>query len=165
MIKETDPKPLTVIGRAELVDFPLQKITQVPARIDTGARTSSLWASDIKVTDGVLSFVFFGSESEFYTGEVFTVSDFSETVVSSSTGEQQRRFKTTLTLGLGGKRIKAMFTLADRSTQVYPVLVGRNTLKGKFIVNVKTGTVLKERETKRTTELRTLLDDTKGGEA
>ena len=33
----------------------------------------------------------------------------------------------------------ATFTLADRSTQVYPVLIGRATLNGKFIVDVQKG--------------------------
>ena len=38
---------------------------------------------------------------------------------------------------ISGKKIRARFTLANRSTQKYPVLVGRNILRRKFVVDVK----------------------------
>jgi hypothetical protein len=47
----------------------------------------------------------------------------------------------------------ATFTLADRSSQVYPVLIGRATLRGKFIVDVQMGSPLREEEEKRSMEL------------
>jgi hypothetical protein len=42
---------------------------------------------------------------------------------------------------------------------VYPVLIGRNVLLGKFIVDVKKGKSLKEAERKRTEDLRNKLDE------
>ena len=52
-----------------------------------------------------------------------------------------------------GRRIMATFTLADRSTQVYPVLIGRATLNGKFIVDVQKGSPLREEEARRSESL------------
>lgn len=156
-------KKNTVLGRVELVDFPAESINGVPARIDTGARTNSVWASNIKVSSQSISFTLFSPESHYYTGKVIQLDSFQETVVASSIGSPQRRYKVYLSIRIRGRRINARFTLADRSRQVYPVLIGRNTLSGKFVVDVKAGKVLKEHEAKRTNELRSLLMQDKGG--
>lgn len=132
-------KPKVRIGRAEyawLIDANLKK---VPARIDTGARTSSLWASDIYVTNAGLQFKLFGPASEFYTGEVLTQKQYSKIVVASSTGHTQERYKIPMTIQIRNRRIKTFITLTDRSTQAFPMLIGRNTLRGKFVVDVQYG--------------------------
>jgi hypothetical protein len=152
-----DQSKLTIIGQSELVDFPVQNVKGIPARIDTGARTSAVWASDIAVDEAGVSFKLFDKSSEFYTGEVVRVENYEETVVASSVGQPQLRYKIQLPLRIKGKRIKASFTLADRSAQTYPILIGRSTLRGKFVVDVKAGTVLKGREKDRTAELRRLF--------
>lgn len=154
-------KTPVIVGQVELVDFPMQNILNVPARIDTGARTSALWASDISIKNNEISFALFGPQSEHYTGERVTLQNFTETVVASSNGVPEARFKVIIPLKIKGRRIKAKFTLTDRSAQVYPVLIGRSTLRGKFIVDVKAGTVLKEREMLRSAELKRLLNEKK----
>jgi hypothetical protein len=153
----SDQAKLTTIGQSEHVDFPLHNAKNVPARIDTGARTSAVWASDVTVTKSGVSFKLFDTQSEFYTGETIEIHNYEETVVASSVGHPQLRYKVQLPLRIKGKRIKASFTLADRSAQTYPVLIGRSTLRGKFVVDVKAGTVLKGREKDRTAELRNLF--------
>ena len=51
-------KALPVIGSTEYVS--VAGITNIPAKIDTGADSSSIWASRINMTeDGVLEFVLF----------------------------------------------------------------------------------------------------------
>ncbi len=131
---------LQVIGRAERISFPRHQINDVPARIDTGARTSAIWASHIREEAGVLYFTLFDSDSEFYTGELQQTADYTTRVVTNSTGHNEERYIVKLSILLEGRRIRASFSLADRSRQVYPVLVGRNVLRGKFIVDVKRGT-------------------------
>ena len=51
------------------------------------------------------------------------------------------------------RRIRAHFTIANRRTQVYPVLIGRNVLYGKFVVDVAKGTPLIEAERQRSEAL------------
>jgi hypothetical protein len=143
-----------IIGRAEKLNFPELEISDVPARIDTGAKTSSLWASEVVERDGKLTAVLFGQGNPAHTGQPVTFTEFDTTIVASSTGHTQERYKVRLLVKLKGKKVRAWFTLADRSTQVYPVLIGRNVLLGKFVVDVKKGHVLKEAEQKRTEELR-----------
>lgn len=144
-----------IIGRAERIDFPEQMLSAVPARIDTGAKTSSIWATAIKENDGVLSFKLFGKKSKYYNPKnVIKTKSYTTTMVSSSTGELQIRYVVKLLINISGKRIRASFTLANRSTQVYPVLIGRNVLRSKFIVDVKQGRPLVARERERARELK-----------
>lgn len=152
-------KTLDTIGRAELIDFPKHGIIDIPARVDTGAKTSAVWASNITLKNDELSFVLFAPGSQYYSGEIIRTKDFSETVVASSVGSPQIRFKVRLTIRLRGRLIKARFTLADRSKQTYPVLLGRSALRGKFIVDVKTGTVLRDKEKARSLELEKILEE------
>lgn len=148
-----------IIGRAENVAFPEHGFRGVPARIDTGARTAAVWASDVRVEDGVLSFVFFGPESPLYTGERVIFKEYDQQVVASSNGMTEQRYRVKLLVSLGGRKIRASFTLANRATQVYPVLVGRNVLLGKFIVDVKKGKPQRQAEKRRIADLQSELKE------
>lgn len=142
------------IGHAEQVTFPKIHIAEVAARIDTGARTSAIWVSAVKRVDEGLEVIFFGPGSPFFSGRPVVFEEFEKVVVASSNGATEQRFKVKLLVKIGGRRIRAWFTLADRSTQVYPILIGRNVLRGKFIVDVTKGTqVLREAERERTRQL------------
>jgi len=129
-------KGLPVIGQNELVSID-RRVIDVPAKIDTGADSSAIWASDIRVKrDGTLVFKLFGEGSRYYTGEVITRTDFSVAKVRSAMGQEQIRYKTRMGVSLAGKRIRVMFNLSDRSRNNYKVLIGRRTVAGKFVVDV-----------------------------
>jgi hypothetical protein len=147
-----------LIGRAETVDFTGLGCQAVPARIDTGAKTSSLWASSIAKAGAGLDVVFFGQGSPYFTGKPVHFSHFEIVAVASSTGEIESRYKVRLGIHLRGRRIRASFTLADRSVQAYPVLIGRNVLRGKFIVDVSQGTIAHGAENHRLAEMRAVGD-------
>lgn len=129
-----------VLGRAEYVTFPEINVHDVPARIDTGAQTSAIWASDIREeeNDG-LSFLLFDPTSPHHVSTRHYVDTYTKSKIKSTIGATEERYKVLLLLELSGRRIRASFTLANRSQQVYPVLVGRNVLSGKFIVDVSIG--------------------------
>ncbi len=144
--------PKTIIGRAEKVIFPELGNATMHARIDTGARTSSLDIASATETDGGLTVVF-------RTGKPATriFRHYERVVVASSMGHQQVRYKVRMSVVIRGRKIRATFTLADRSSQVYPVLIGRRTLIGKFIVDVSMGSPLKAEEDARSAELQSLV--------
>lgn len=126
---------LPIIGSSQFVEVCGRK--NVPAKIDTGADSSSIWASDIKVTeDGILEFKLFGKSSPFYSGKVLKRSDFGVALVRSSNGAEQIRFRTHINLKVMGKTIRVLFNLSDRSKNHFPILIGRRTLSGKFLVDV-----------------------------
>ncbi len=128
-------KNLTIIGSNALVT--LAGIKKVPAKIDTGADSSSVWASNIQINaQNQLEFCLFGPESPFYTGEVLTAKDYKVQRVRNSTGQVTVRYRVSLPMTAVGKRIKASFTLYDRSSNNFPILIGRKTLKNRFLVDV-----------------------------
>ena len=125
-----------IIGRRVVVDFPDDDILGVPAKVDTGADSSAVWASDINVEDGRLSFTLFDKTSAYYTGNRIVTKDFQVISVKNSFGAVEYRYRVRLTIILEGRKIKSRFTLADRSRNTYPILIGRKTLHGKFLVDV-----------------------------
>jgi hypothetical protein len=137
--------PIT-IGRAEEITLSQLGYGPIPARVDTGAKTSSIWASNVHEADGVLSFVLFANGSDLHTGEIIRTQEYEQRAVANSSGIIDIRYAVKFSVILSGKRVRATFTLADRSKMVYPVLIGRNMLHGKFIVDVKLGKPLYSKE-------------------
>jgi len=125
-----------IIGRETKIDIG-NNIHGVPAKIDTGADGSAIWASDIKIDEqNRLCFKLFGEGSPFYTGRTLKRTDYSVASVKSASGDKNIKFRTHISIVIKGRRIKVLFGLCDRSTHTYPVLIGRRTLNGKFIVDV-----------------------------
>jgi hypothetical protein len=103
---------------------------KLPARIDTGAATSSLDARELKVKNNVAEFKLpkkYGSillRLPVIDWQHVRGADFKE-----------RRPVVEITLCLGPKLIRTQVTLNDRSSVKYPLIIGRNTLKDNFIVD------------------------------
>ncbi|MDB5168909.1 MAG: hypothetical protein JWO41_265 [Candidatus Saccharibacteria bacterium] len=151
-------EPVTIIGRSEPVDFPEFRLKAVAARIDTGAKTSSIWASNIVETNGKLHFTLFDKPSAHYSGIAVVANDYAIKVVASSNGLAEERYVVRLQVELAGRKIRARFTLANRASQAYPVLIGRNILRGKFLVDVAQGHPLHAEERRRSKELQAKLE-------
>ncbi len=150
MIENT---PKKIIGRVELVSFPELGVNELYARIDTGAQTSAIWVSKTEVKNNRLGVVFFGKGNPNYTGKMVYFEEFTRSMVASSNGHSELRYKVSTLIVIAGKRIRARLTLANRSNQTYPVLVGRNVLRGKFIVDVKVGSPIRAVEKARSIKL------------
>ena len=147
---DTSPKRRmkVVIGRVERVNFPEFDIIGVPAKIDTGAFRSSIWASNIIEEEGVLSFTLLDASSEWYTGKIYTTTKFEIVEVENSFGHKQERYSVYIKIKMGPKNVVSNFTLADRSMKIYPVLIGRKLLRGRYIVDVAEGEPLVDEENK-----------------
>ena len=125
-----------IIGREVAVDFS-DEIKGVPAKVDTGADGSAVWASDIFVDkDHVLHFKLFDEGSPYYTGIEHTTKEYSIVKTKSSSGDKMLKYQVKLSITIEGRKICAKFGLSDRSTHNYPILIGRRTINGKFIVDV-----------------------------
>ena len=136
-----------VVGRAERVDFPDGEIFGVPAKIDTGAYRSSVWASNIHEKDGTLHFKLLGSGSEWYSDKECSTTRYEVVDVENSFGHKEKRYSVYLRVKLGSKTVTSNFTLADRGVKTYPVPVGRKLLKGRYLVDVSEGQPLEDEET------------------
>ena len=146
----------TIIGRVEQITFPSLNGVKMHARIDTGAKTSSMWALSTEERATGL-FVVFPLENGATVSDTFV--HYSQVKVSSSMGHEQVRYKVRLSAVIKKRRIYATFTLADRSRQVYPVLIGRKILMRKFIVDVAKGSPLLEEEERRSAILQECIEE------
>ena len=75
-------------------------------------------------------------KSKYYTGIEHTTTNYSVAMTKSSLGETAIKFRVKLPVTIAGHKIVASFGLSDRSTHNYPILIGRRTLSGKFLVDV-----------------------------
>jgi len=128
------PLPL-VVGWRELVSLPELGLTGIPAKIDTGARTSSLYAHvlDDFVRDGerfVRFAVDWGGERHFCEAIHVDVRG-----ITSSNGDKQTRFVIKTPLTIGKLRFRAEISLADRSQMQFPMLIGRSALRRRMVVD------------------------------
>lgn len=131
---------LNIIGSTEYIT--VASIKNIPAKIDTGADSSSVWASHIDMTlDGTLSFTLFDEKSPLYTGQKLTTTRYLARSVRSSHGDTQIRYRVELPVTIGDETFITTFTLANRSRNNFPVLIGRHTLEGKFLVDVSISSV------------------------
>ncbi len=127
-----------VIGRAEELAFVKYDIVSVPAKVDTGAYHSAVHATKIKLSDEgkTLSFRLLGGHPVCgtFSADVST-RQFATTIVANSFGAEEERFEVKLRVKLGPKIVTSPFTLTNRSKKIYPVLIGRKLLNGRFVVD------------------------------
>ena len=130
--------PLQKVGWRELVSLPELTSARIPAKIDTGARTSSLHATEIERFDRdghrMLRFQLDigDGRSEPVTVEVPHAD---RRTVTSSNGEAQERYIIKTWTVIGDTRFPAEFSLADRSDMKFPILIGRTALRRRFLVD------------------------------
>lgn len=126
-----------VIGEVEPVTIGEAGIT-LSARIDTGAQTSSMGATDITPyeRDGE-KWVRFTIASADPEKPKSIEKPISRTVrIKRHGGISLSRYTVNLRVALGKMEKIREFTLVDRAAFKYPVIIGRNFLDGTFIVDV-----------------------------
>jgi hypothetical protein len=119
------------IGRVEDVIL-LPWGISLPARIDTGAAKSSLDARELKIL---------GDRAEFRLPEKYGGLRLCLPIVEwrhvRSPGARERRPVVEMDFCLGTNQIRSQVNLSDRSLVNYPLILGRNFLRDKFVVDVK----------------------------
>ena len=130
------------LGRRELIDFPAFDLRGVEAKVDTGAYTSAIHCTDIRIETGagpgpVLMVRLLDPGHAGADGHPLAFADFVLRDIRSSNGEVQERYVIRAVVQLYGKNFAAEFSLSDRSDMKYPVLLGRSLLRqGRFVVDV-----------------------------
>ncbi len=135
--KPVTTKDKLLVGGLEYVYIPSSKVT-LKARVDTGAKTSSIHAIDVKEfeRDGKrwVKFKLVSGKKSFIEKAlpVFRT----VRIKQDADLDSQRRYVVKMRINLGTISQLAEVTLNDRSNLLYPVLIGRNYLNGVAIVDV-----------------------------
>jgi hypothetical protein len=132
------PAEKKTIGATTTVNFPELDWHGVPARVDTGAATSSFHCSRVKLVEkeGTTFLSFCLDMKKENPKKDILVRDFKEITVKNSFGNSERRYVIKTVVEVAGRRISTQLSLADRYKMSFPVLLGRRLLKGRFIVDV-----------------------------
>lgn len=137
--KSTAATPAGIVLIGEVEPVTIQKVgLTMPARIDTGAETSSLTATDIVLYErDSKRWVKFTVKDPKSKKAVKMESKLTRIVnIKSHGAEPEDRPVVTLRSLLGSVDKKIEFSLTDRSAFQYPILIGRNFLDGNFIVDI-----------------------------
>ncbi|MFT4540427.1 MAG: hypothetical protein ACI835_002878 [Planctomycetota bacterium] len=138
-MKSLKPENRIVIGWREWVALPDLGIKTIKAKVDTGARTSSLHAFDIeKFRKGSTDMVSFKVHPEQRNSKreksvVAAVHDWRS--VRSSSGEAELRPVILTTIEIFGESWEVELTLTRRDAMGFRMLLGRQAVRGHIVVD------------------------------
>lgn len=122
-------KPI-VLGAVEEVKVLPWGVTLL-ARVDTGAAKSSMAALDLKIKEKTAEFRL--PDPRFKERVKVPILGWVE--VRTNLGKERRPL-VLMEICVAGRRFKTPVNLDDRSGLKYPMLLGRDTLRGRFLVDV-----------------------------
>jgi hypothetical protein len=121
------------------VSLPELQIDRVKAKIDTGARTSTLHAFELDTEnrrDGLwVSFAVhpIQRDEEFVVRSQARVTD--RRIVRDSGGHEEERFVIFTNMEMGGERWPIELTLTARDNMGFRMLLGRTAMRGRYMVD------------------------------
>ena len=138
--------PLPLIGWREDVALPEFGDGVIIAKIDTGARNAALHAEEISLKGKRVNFVL----------ELDGIRQRQELAVigtkrvKSSNGFSELRPIVEIMIQVGIHKFSVETTLTNRTDMGVPMLLGRNSIKGRFIVNPARSFIISRLKKKRT---------------
>jgi hypothetical protein len=149
---DLEHKNPTIIGFREWISLPGLKLVALKAKIDTGAKTSSLHAFEIKhVKRGGKSFVRFKvhpiqKNLDLVVSCLAPLID--RRIVTDSGGHKELRYVIHTTIHIAGIKKTIELTLSNRETMKYRMLLGREALK-QFYIDPSQSYLLKKNQKQR----------------
>ena len=133
------PYSSTIVGWREWVTLPGAGVPWIKAKIDTGARTSSLHAFDVEEfrRDDGTDAVRFGVRPWQDSDEDAVVVEFpvhDRRMVRSSSGHSEERIVVLMDVMLHGRTMTVEMTLSTRDEMGFRMLIGREALRDGFLV-------------------------------
>jgi hypothetical protein len=133
----TPAKPKPVIGWREWVELPDLGVDYIKAKVDTGARSSSLHAWDIECDEN--SAIVFFSVHPMQDDDSLVIATHAplleEREVRSSNGDVEMRPVIETTAVVAGVRIHIELTLTRRDEMGFRMLLGRSAIRRRFVVD------------------------------
>ena len=131
----SNPSDNKIIGWRETVSLPDWDVGAIKAKVDTGARTSSIHARHIELLEnGDVRFEVVVSEKPTRKSVWVTATPTRESVVTPQPGTRQRRFVFRTTLQVGDCTHEIELNLVNRHGMLCRMLIGRTALAGRYLV-------------------------------
>ena len=136
----------TIVGSEEWVSLPQLHIPAIKVRVDSGAKTSALHAVNINP--------FLRNNETWVTFDVFPIQNngkklihcealvIDKRVIKSSTGNRENRYVIRTSLHISGSAWDIELTLTNRDTMGYRMLLGREAMMGRMLVDPESSFLL-----------------------
>jgi hypothetical protein len=126
----------TILGKVDKFDLPQLGLYGVKAKIDTGAKTSSIHCNEVIVLkNNYVKFSFPDQNGDL--NEKYIIKPISRVSnVKSSNGESEKRYFIKTNIMIYNKAYEIEVSLSFREQMIYPLLIGRELLKQGFVVDV-----------------------------
>lgn len=126
----------SVIGWREYVDFPEWGIRGIRAKVDTGARTSSLHVEDIKLLENnMIKFSVIVSGKNRSRKKRVVAERLKRGKVKSSTGDRTHRWYVKTSIQIGQFSREIVINLTGREQMNFRMLLGRTAIEEAFLVD------------------------------
>ena len=139
-------KDLIIIGNTEWCSFETLNLPAIKARVDSGAKTSSIQANNIKkIKRGGEQFVVFEVSpiQENRSVSIECSAKIHDTrIIRTSSGIAQKRYVIKVPVQLGNQVFDVELSLANREAMEHRMLLGREAMVDRFIVNPSLENVL-----------------------
>jgi len=142
-----------IAGWREWLALPELGVTQIKAKLDTGARTSALHAYDLALfrrdDRDWARFVIHPLQRDNEISVACEAPVIDQRSVTNSGGQSETRYFIETVLSLGGKTWPIEIGLANRDEMGFRMLLGRTALKGRLMVDAARSFQLGKRKRKR----------------
>lgn len=127
---------MIVLGWREWIVLPALGIPALKAKVDTGARTSALHAFGIEKLPGQRVRFRIHPHQKDDAGEVVAEADLvDERIVRTSGGHSELRPVIRTIVGIGTLDFEVELTLSNRALLGFRMLLGREAVRGRFIID------------------------------
>lgn len=140
-----------VLGWRENVSIPDLGIKEIKAKVDSGARTSALHVTQLKIiTKGSHQYAEFMAHPKQRSSqpEIFNrkkIISFKK--VKSSNGKSENRPMIEVEIVLGQQRRSILLSLTNRDLMGFRFLLGREAVKGPYLIDPKASFLLRKKLT------------------
>ena len=139
MIPSMPQKDLMTLGWREWVSLPELGLRSIKAKVDTGARTSTIHAFSVRTFEEGgrkrVEFLVHPFQKDTDTVVTCQADVLDRRVVSDSGGHKEERIIIETLLSIGDYAWPIEATLTARDTMLFRMLLGRTAIKGRAVVN------------------------------
>jgi hypothetical protein len=142
-----------VLGWREWVALPALGIDRIKAKVDTGARTSCLHAFDVHIDDTqgrkLVRFSMHPEQRSLDNAVDCVAPLIDEREVRDSGGHSEMRYVIATDIKIGAQTHRVEFTLTNRDSMGFRMLIGRTALKDRYLVDPGQSYLVRKRDKAR----------------
>lgn len=134
-----------IIGMKEIISIIDLELYDLDAKIDTGADSNTLHCDDIFIDEyNFVHFTLLDEVHPSYNGKKMKMPLHKIKKIKSSNGQVEKRPFIKINVLFFGKKYKTVVSLTNRADMKFPMLIGKNFLANKFLVDVSQEYLTKE---------------------